>query len=551
MNRLVLLSLLFVPFSVLGIVDMKNANYSETWTDLDVPGSGYSMKIVRTYNSRTLFNGIFGFGWCSEFETTLNITAEGNLRVTECGAGAEVTYSPTTLTAKEIAKSADQIIAKMKLEKGQGRTEAFYRDLREKFLNKDGVRDEYATKYGISTPPREGLKYMANGKEVEHFIFSKNHYTRNFADGTSQRFNLQGRITHFYDKNGNVLKFEYEKEILTAVVDNNGRRFSFKYHPNKKVREIVGPSGLKAEYKYKDLDDLSWVKNGWGNIYTFEYDTGHNLTKVTWPDKTFIKLEYDQKRDWVMSFTDRDKCKESYKYEDSPEDPKNHYWSTVKKVCNGKVLADNRYEFWHKKGPNGQVYLQRVLTEINGESTEITYHELFGKPTSIRKNKNRVAFDYYPNGLVKVKASARSRQSFLYEPESKRVSKVTTELYNEKAVRVSTKWTQFKYDIRFNLTFAENSDGQKISMTYDKRGRIETMVDQAKKVVKIDYDDKIGKPSVVTRPGLGTIKVSYKSDGTIKAVDSKEGPTVALQVASTFNNLLDIISPATAELFIL
>ena len=51
-------------------------------------------------------------------------------------------------------------------------------------------------------------------------------------------------------------------------------------------------------------------------------------------------------------------------------------------------------------------------------------------------------------------------------------------------------------------------------------------------------------------PGLGTIQVSYKTNGEINKVDSKEGPSVAMQVASTFNNLLDIIAPATAELYL-
>ena len=49
------------------LVDMKNANYTNTWTDMEIPGSGYDFKIIRTYNSRSLFNGIFGFGWCSDF----------------------------------------------------------------------------------------------------------------------------------------------------------------------------------------------------------------------------------------------------------------------------------------------------------------------------------------------------------------------------------------------------------------------------------------------------------------------------------------------------
>jgi hypothetical protein len=86
-------------------------------------------------------------------------------------------------------------------------------------------------------------------------------------------------------------------------------------------------------------------------------------------------------------------------------------------------------------------------------------------------------------------------------------------------------------------------------MTYDNRGRIASITDHAKKVVRIEYEDRFGKPSVVHRPGLGTIKVAYKSSGEIDKVSSNEGPTVAMQVASTFNNLLDILSPATAEVY--
>lgn len=551
MKRWLVLILSIYTAHSFAIVDMKNANYSETWTDIDVPGSGYSMKVTRTYNSRSLFNGMFGFGWCSDFETTLILTAEGNIRVKECGAGAEITYSPRALSEAESNKTIDQIFAKMKQEKTGGRTEAFYKELRASLIDKDELRIDYAKKYGVTTPAREGTKYFANGKEVEHFIFEKGYYTRHFADGASQRFSIEGRITHFYDKNGNFLKYDYDKGLLVGVTDNNARKFTFKYFPNKKVKEITGPNGLKAEYKFADQEDLAFVKNAWKNSYTYNYDDGHNLTKASWPDKTSIVIKYDQKKDWVMSFTDRDKCVESYTYGGSdPRAKDRNDWSTVKKTCKNKVVADNRYDFWYKESATGQTYLQRVLTSVNGVSTEITYHEVFGKPTSIRKNKDKIAYEYYPDGLVKVKSTPTSKLNFTYEPQSKRVAKVTSDFFNEKSAKVATKSTAFKYDGKSNLIYAENSEGQKINMTYDNKGRISTITDQAKKVVKIDYEDRFGKPAIVSRPGLGTIKVSYGPNGEIKNVDSKEGTSVAMQVASTFNNLLDIIAPATAELYL-
>lgn len=550
MKKTLLAFAVFFSSQVYALVDMKNANYSNTWVDMDVPGSGYDLKITRTYNSRSLFNGMFGFGWCSDFETSMEINAEGNIKVKECGGGLEIVFSPREVSRKDVEKSIDAIIAKIRAEKKVGNTEAYFANLKKQLLEEDGLRNQYASKYGLSVQVKEGTTFYANGREVEHFVFNKTYYTRNLPDGSSQRFSPQGKLTHIYDKNNNFLKFNYDKDILTQVEDSTGRRLTFKFYQNKKIKSITGPDGLMAEYTFANLDDLASVKNAWSKSYTYEYDDLHNLTKATWPDNTFVVLKYDKKNDWVIGFTDRDKCNETYSFEFSPNDPKNHYWSKVKKVCGTEVMADNRYEFWHVQRPDGQVYLQRVLTTTNGDTTDITYHEVFGKPTSIRKNTDRVTYEYYPDGLVKTKADAVMRMSYVYDPKFKKVSEVSTVYVNVKGVKSAAKTTSFKYDAKGNLAFAQNSDGQKISMTYDNRGRIATITDQAKKIVKIEYEERYGKPSVVTRPGLGTIQVSYKKNGDINKVDSKEGPSVAMQVASTFNNLLDIIAPATAELYL-
>ena len=119
-------------------------------------------------------------------------------------------------------------------------------------------------------------------------------------------------------------------------------------------------------------------------------------------------------------------------------------------------------------------------------------------------------------------------------------------LKSEKIVK--TIKTRFTYDgQKCNLTLADTSEGQSVKLQYDPQGRISQIEDQAKKLVKIRYEARFGKPWVVTRPGLGTIQVTYKPDGEIAKVESKEGPNVAVQVASIFNNLLDIIAPATSE----
>lgn len=533
------------------LVDMKNANYTNAWVDMEAAGSGYQFKVERAYNSRSLFNGMFGFGWCSDFETTMEVSPEGNIKVTECGAGVSTVYSPREVSRTDIDKTINHIIAKMREDKKVGRTEAVYTALKSELLENSKKRAELAQQYGISVPIKEGTKFFANGKEVEHFVFEKTHYTRKFTDGSAERFSKDGRLLAKYDKNGNFLKFEYDKGLLAQVVDNTGRRMSFRYHPNKKIQRIQGPGGLVAEYRFTGLENLTSVKNAWGNTYTYEYDELHNLTKATWPDKTFISIKYDKKNDWVLGFTDRDKCNETYTYEFSQNDPRNHYWSTVKKVCGSDVIAENRFEFWHKQRPDGQYYLERILTNIGNITTDIVYDATLGKPLSIRKNAERTTYEYFPNGLIKSRITPVMKMTYEYDQATSKVKEVTMIAINEKGVAVGKKrTTQFKYDAKGNLVFASNSDGQQITMTYDNRGRIATITDQAKKIVKLEYEARFGKPSTVTRPGLGSIKVTYKPNGEILNVESKEGQTIAIQVASTFNNLLDIIAPATAELYL-
>lgn len=552
MKLLVSALVLLAALPAFSVVDMKNANYSNTWVDLTVPGTGYDMRVARSYNSRTLYSGIFGFGWCSEFETTLEVLAEGNLKLTECGAGQEAIFTPRNFDKKDMDKFLATLVQKMKASEKTKQPESYYSTLTKELLDDEDKRSKLARQHGLQLPVKEGQVFLANGREVETITFNKTYYTRSLPDGSLMRFSAdgKGRLIAMYDKNGNFLKLDWDKNNLKEVVDNNGRKLSFKYFQNGKVQKVSGPNALSAEYKFANLDDLSWVKNGWGNIYKLHYDDLHNLTKVDYPDGTYLALSYDKQKDWVKSFTDRQGCVESYNYESAKDDPKNHYWSTVKKVCGKEVLADNRYEFWYKVRADGKSYLHRVLTSVNNDTTDVVYHEVFGRPLSILRNKDKVTFSYYENGLVQTKSQAGARFEYNYDDKQKKVSRVTAVFNDPKGKQLAKKVSEFKYDGKGNLTYAQNSDGQKVTMTYDMRGRIQTITDQAKKVVKIQYEERFGKPTIVTRPGLGTITVSYKPSGEINKVESKEGPQVATQVASTFNNLLDIIAPATAEIYL-
>jgi len=561
-----------MSFSAFAIMDTKSSNYSRSETDIKVPGIGYDLRVTRTYNSRSLYEGMFGSGWCTDPETKLEVTPESYLKITECGGGMEVLYMPKNFKADRMRETVKLIMTEVRARRPDLRPD-YLATLEKDLRTNDFMREEFSRRMNIRGKVQDGVVYMANGREAENITLKSGVYKRAMADGTFQTFDgVSGRILSMSDRNQNFLKMAWEKDQLTSITDNQGRKLTFKYYAaNKKVSEIVGPNGMTAKYVYKG-DDLVEAVNSSKEKFRYDYDDVHNLVKVEFPDKSFIALTYNKDKDWVTSFRNQKGCMENYDYFMDKEDPQNHFWTTVVKKCGERITNQSKYEFFHRPKPDSEgVYLYRVRTEVNNNVTDIVYHENLGKPLSILKDNVRTDYTYFDNGFVKTKKEPGRMLTFEYKNACTKVSRLVAQFYGSPAPAIAsakdkprkpsaaaaaaqaekvvkTLVTQFTYDNqKCNLQMAENSDGQMAKLRYDAQGRIEQIEDQSKKLVKIRYENKFGKPWVVTRPGLGAIQVTYKVDGEIDKVESKEGPNVAVQVASIFNNLLEMIGPATSE----
>jgi len=554
---------LILSNSAYALVDMKNANFSESWTDMTVPGVGYDLRINRTYNSRSLFDGIFGFGWCSDFETKVEVTPEGALRLTECGAGMETVYTSKNFSPNRVKQTIKMIVDEVRKRRPELKPD-YFTNLEKELKSNENLREEFARQLNLRGKLEEGQVYLANGREAESISVKNGVYRRSLTDGTAQAFDVTtGRMVQLYDKNQNYLKLVWTNGILQSVSDNMGRKLTFTFNStSKKVEKVVGPNNLTATYATKG-SDLVDVKDAKGGRFRYSYDDLHNMTRIDYADKTYKALTYNKDKDWVMSFRNRKGCVETYEYTTNKENPLNHFYSNVEKKCGTKVTNKSRYEFVHlpRKDGNG-VYLARVKSDNNNNLTDIVYHEVFGKPISVLRDGVKIEYVYYENGMVKVKKEPKHTWAYEYKNTCNKVSQVVIQ-YMDDVVAVTggkserkpsqskgprTVTTRFTYDkAKCNLQTADNTDGQGVKLWYDPNGRISQIEDKSKKLVKIKYEGKFGKPSIVTRPGLGAIQVTYKENGEIDKVESKQGPTVAVQVAGIFNNLLDIIAPATNE----
>lgn len=561
MTIFIALALIFSAQKSFAIIDMRNANYSDTWVDLQVKNSAYDLRMQRTYNSRTLYSGLIGFGWCTDYETSLKVTAENTIRVTECGAGFEIDYLPAGATGDSLSRNVEKIMAEVK-KRNKGRPAEYFANLENDIRRDSALRDEFAKELKINGSVKENAKYLAEGRATDSIIFKGGEYIRSLANGTVQKFNKDGQLIQVNDKNGNSIKLAYKGDRLVSVNDSTGASLQFKYHDNSKfVKTVSGPNGLSSAYKYKG-ETLVEVTNAGKVSFRYEYDDLYNLTKVTYPDKSTITISYNKDKDWVTGYTDRRGCKESYNYLDNEKDPLNNYTSTVEKVCGGKVTNKSKYEFWYETNKGGRRFLARTKSIVNGKIVETTYHEQFGRPVEIVEDGIISRFDYFPNGQLMRKSNSNSTYSYKYENSCSKVSQVNVLVSyptgidsskpakDRKPSKVENKkfTTEFMYDPRrCNLLAAKNSFGQTVNLSYDQRGRITKIIDQSKKEVTITYEERFGKPSIVSRPGLGTIKFKYNTDGTVDKFDTDDDPLVASQVLNIFSNMLEIIAPATTE----
>lgn len=547
----------FFPLFASAVVDTRSAGYTRVDEDFRAGGAGFDLKIERASGSRSLYNGIFGYGWCSNFETRLSTLPGNIIRGVECGGGMEIIYRAKN-QGLNISTQVSSILAEVK--KRQKLDKKTLQKLEKDLRQSQTLRSDFLTALPeLKGKVTAGVKYYANGRSSEYVEFKNNKFYRYLPNQVSEVFTSDGRLSRIYDKFGNYIDFTWRRDKI-IVTDNKGRRLSLILDPNTgKVKEARFMGRLVAKYEQNDKEDLisvkKFVKGKHARMFRqYDYDGLHNLRKIIFPDKTTEELSYNTNKDWVMSFKNRKNCKENYKYWKNPKNP-NHYSSEVKKACGRKIVSQGKYEFWNKPNPNrkGGFYLHRARSLVNGQLTDVIYHPNFGTPVSFLKNGVRTKRDYYDNGFLKLKSNPY--REVAYKNYLKRCRKPT--LVVVKTKDPSRKGKVIKEET-ITLNFRKNcylktvvkSKDEWIKVTPDDKGRLIAMEDQSRKVVKIKWSPSLNRPEVITRVGVGSIRLVYKR-GTVVDVVGKSSPTIMAQVSSVFNTFLNTLSPVAEEMILL
>jgi YD repeat-containing protein len=533
---------LFFAVQAIASVNLKNGNFYISYVDLNVPGGGKTLNIKRTYNSKAVGTGWFGFGWGSKYETYLKSSADGSVVVHENGLGAQTRFTP----AEKInsSKAVDKIIAHMK-KHNKTLSSNSAGQLKKNLMNNAELRHIYAVKFNVTTNLPKGTVLFSNRRGIQKIVKTAKGFKRDSSRGKSEYFNNAGKLVQIKEKNGHTVNFKYDKQgNLKWIKDSSAKQIFFDWYSNGLVKSVWSSSDKKAEYKYSRAKDLISSKDINGNLYVYEYDSNHNMKQISYEDKTKLQISYESKTQFASKIIERDNRTINYQYKSKPSNPNRHYWTLVKKKgFDGKPI-ENRYEYEIKQKPDGELYTYRIMTIVNSIKTETIYSECCSLPLKIVRGNRVTNFEYNSKGLMTKKSSNSGEfVKISYDKKHNKINKVV----NNKGV------TQFSYDRKGQLTRARNDKGKIVKLVYNRKGRITKMIDQHSKkkkstrILAFKYNS-MGKPVEISMKKVGKINVAYNNNGEIKKVESKSGHKMAMQVTRAFQNLLSIVKPAGVNL---
>ncbi len=534
-----IIALSMLPMMAIGGVNLKNGNFYITYTDIIVPGGDHDLEVTRTYNSKTIENGWFGFGWGSLYETKLVVSADGSVIVIENGSGAQTRFVPKE--AVNVESASKKIVEAMKKKDPMSPTATQALITR---LNNDAeVRQAYSKKYNVETKLADGTTLYSNDRGIQTIIKEKDGYKRSNTDGRTDFFDNEGKLSKITDKNGYAISFEYKGNLVYAIKDTQAKQIILEWYPDGKIKSASSAGDKKTSYTYDAKGNLTQSVDVGGNSYKYDYDGNHNLTTVTYVDNTKMQIKYD-KNSFAIEVIERLGESTKYKYENNPKNPDLHYWTTVTKKPTDSPESSSRYEYEIKSKPDGQQYTYRIATEVDGIKTDTIYSECCSLPLKITRGKDVTTFEYNAKGLLTKKTSTKGE--FVQLDYDDKISKITKVVNNEG-------WTTFQYDKSANLSKAVNSSGKSVLLIYDRAGKITKMIDQEKndeksrRTLAFKYNS-LGKPVEIEMENVGIINVAYDNYGEIKKVESKAGAKMALQVTQAFQSLLSIVKPAGVNL---
>lgn len=530
--------------TLLAGVNLKNGNFYISYTDHSFSKTS-GFEILRTYNSKSIERGLFGFGWGSEIETRLFAIGDGTIFIKEHGSGANTFFDGAQADEEALTEAINRLIQaaleKGDLENNPGAISAYRQKLRNN-------REERATRWkkylqaGLLQAPdfSAGTRWVSTDRGNQRAERTATGYRRTYSDGSYDVFDEQGLMAGKYTKDNQpryIITYNRQQQINT-VADRNGNKFVFRFTRDGKLSQIQ--SSLGISYYTFEGENLVKTVDVAGNTYRHEYDAVHNMTAIRYKDQTAMLIEYYNTNYFVKRITERDGGWKEYIYVS--------FYTEEGQVNDDRyatyVVAPNRYtggsdsnyyEYEIRTKMDGSRYTYRILQRVGYTEKETVYSENCNNPLRIR-NQDRSGtrtstYAYNSFCLLTYKENNTSITRVTYDSL---LRKIVRSEYTDKATSRLTVYS-YRYNTNGDLVRADE-DGKWVELSYDENNKISRMVYEDG-VLEFEYNS-MGKPILIRSEGKGSVRVTYKSNGEIDKTESDEGSSVAISITSAMQTLL-------------
>lgn len=531
-------------------VKLENGNFYIGYTDVLHDGN-QQLKLERVYNSKTAFKGIFGWGWGSDYEAYLQLEPDGSVTYHEYGGGADNRFDPPELSAALLEQSIAQLIAvarttgaltdadSIERYRLRARADATFRSDEWEKYRKRGLLPFFqvpfdvpfrSTRFGARTLTRVQGGYLMRSESN-----SQNEWR--FDEAGRLKTVRQGahRVECGYDRWGR----------LTTLSD--GRRIELFYDERGRVREARDGKGQRAIYRYSDADDLIYNRDADGNVYEYRYspDSRHLMTQILYDDASSLEIEYypSSLSDNIRAIKDRDNTRSAYLYSYDPHDPHHIRVSSEKRAQDGETISLCDYEYFRKTTPEGVAWLARFKADIDGLQSDTTYNR-DGLPLRILSNGEEKSYRYDAQGRTIRYQTTEGWWEYEYEPVFGKVALVTQGAIASPAKKI---WNRFDYDSKGQLSHAEDSAGQKLTLEYNETGGISALQDE-QGLVEIGYNGagKITRLTMLKPQGArSSVNFEYEENGELKPLAADANREVTAEYTRLMRRLTELSGPAS------
>ncbi len=398
-------------------------------TDFSLNARGPNLALFRKYRSYSKFNGMFGYGWRTDFDINLSVDGSGNVTIFD-GEGTGIYFMKNSLS----------------------------------------LQQEY-------TPSPGNYSTLTKNADNTFTLINKN--------GNISKYGITGRLTSVTDRNGNVLTFVYNPAQAggTYIQDASGRKIVFSFDSNGHIILAKSPAGKTFQYGYDVNGNLVSIIDPTGAVSNYDYDNNHKIVQFTNANGHKSYFQYDAQGRAIMNWQNNNVNKVTLDYQ------ANNTTVTTDSLGNKNTYVFNDYGLLtDHTDPLGAVTKQTwdflmnktSTTDARNNVTSFAYDGLGNlvQITDPLNNQTRMTYASDFN-LIDSKIDALGKTTkFAYDSKGNPIT-VTDALGNNHS---------FAYDQYGNVMTATDSLGHNATFTYNDFGHVLQKTDALGNPTKFTYE---------------------------------------------------------------